>query len=337
MAPTIFLQLDAAPVAATSCHHDVVDTLCRRLDASHPEVAYGLSGLGFRSYFFAPADNYNWLTVYPGVTWHPASLELDHFGATESLSVHYGRDIRRFRGSVTEQMALARRESQAARPMLAASADGGPLLEITGAKVVARPPTEGHWLQTGTDGPSPLAWVLVVQPGFEVIPDSRRRRLQLDVLHYARLHADSGREISSEYDVQVASGLRAWHEAARWLGEGEAARSESALAFARTWLRTLTESRRHAAGFLAGWARGLSEGNSWWADVSGGAAALGVASAAYAVTADALEGLGSLGALELATTDPAELAAALHKALVHEARALDLLGLVHPRAADAWF
>lgn len=310
--------------------------LARELAPSDEMVAFGLSGAAFRAYFFTPADNYNYDVVFPGVLWHDAALTLDHYGVIESLAAHWGCDIRRSRASSNEHAALLTRERDEQRTAWAR------LPGVPNWTAVAHPPHNGHraeatsalTLHVSKDArsPSPATELITIRRGFPEIPISRRHALQRDVLQFARLHAESGKEISADDDVILASGPRAFLVAAQWFEAGTAAMSDNWTMSANRWLHDLHSARRGAADFLHAWAVALDAGDESWAHVPGGVDALGAAAAGYALVADALAPTLTLHLV----TDRLAVAAALRDAHRAELVALDLLSRVDPRPDGSW-
>jgi hypothetical protein len=310
--------------------------LAHELAPDAPYTAFGLSGAAFRAYFFTPADNYNYDVVFPGVLWHDAVLTLDHYGIIESLAAHWGCDIRRSRASANEHAALLKRERDEARTAWA-RLPGVPrwtALAHAPASVHGAEPTAALTLHVSreTAAPSSAAEVLTVRRGFPEIPLSRRHALQRDVLQFARLHAESGKEIAADDDVILASGPRAFVIASQWFESGAASMSEDWCRSASQWLRDLHVARRGAAEFLHAWAVALDEGNPDWAPVPGGVDALGAAAAAYELVADALEPVLSSDVVVAAP----EIASTLRNAHRAELIALDLLSRVDPRPDGSW-
>lgn len=310
--------------------------LAHELAPEAPHTAFGLSGAAFRAYFFTPDDNYNYDVVFPGVLWHDASLTLDHYGIIESLAAHWGCDIRRSQASANEHAALLKRERDECRTAWA-RLDG-----VARWTAVAYPPAAVHGaestaaltLHVSRDAQvaSPAAEVVTVRRGFPDIPVSRRHALQRDVLQFARLHAESGKEIAADHDVILASGPRAFLVAAQWFESGAAALHDDWSRSASQWLGDLHAARTGAADFLHAWAVALDAGDEQWAVVPGGTDALGAAAAAYMMVSDALQPVLPADVL----TDGRAIATALRAAHRSELIALELLSRVDPRPDGAW-
>jgi len=324
--------LTAWPCTATG----LARLLAYELAPDAPHTAFGLSGAAFRAYFFTPGDNYNYDVVFPGVLWHDAALTLDHYGIIESLAAHWSCDIRRSQASANEHAALLRRERDESRTAWAR------LPGVRRWTAVAHPPAPEHGAEStaaltlhvsrDTQALSPAAEVVTVRRGFPEIPLSRRHALQRDVLQFARLHAESGKEIAADHDVILASGPRAFLVAAQWFESGVAALHDDWSFAASQWLSDLYAARTGAADFLHAWAVALEAGDERWAAVPGGTDALGAAAAAYTVVADALQ----LILDHDVVADGCAIAAALRNAHGGELVALQLLSRVDPRPDGAW-
>jgi hypothetical protein len=180
--------------------------------------------------------------------------------------------------------------------------------------------------------PSPVAEIVTVRKGFPEIPMSRRHALQRDVLQFARLHAESGKEIAADDDVILASGPRAFLVASQWFESGAAALSGDWAGSATQWLHDLHAARQGAGDFLHTWAVALDAGDESWAPLPGGVDALGAAAAAYTLVADALTPTLTLDVV----TEGLAVAAALRDAHRAELMALDLLSRVDPRPDGSW-
>lgn len=225
---------------------------------------FAISGAAFRSYHFHADDNYNWATVNPEIDMRADALQVENYGAFESLRAHLGWARRRWQiARLRDAVALIRSETSAGRQVLRYL---GPRtqqivgLEFDGYDVVLdvieggtqRRETVGN-LTRPDDFVAALGDLITVRP--EPVDRSPRREAALlrDLLLWIPRHHFCVKEIAYDRDVYFAAGRRATLLFAERLLESTTDEEASARAaherHVRAWLEEFSEGRGATLSF----------------------------------------------------------------------------------------